>query len=233
MDDAFFTVAEAALFLQVSESWVRRHLPQLPHVRMGRLIRFDPDELRRTLAGRKSLEPTRRLMPNNRYQRGGVYLRGKRKDTWYGTYRIDTPEGRRPFNIRLGTKRELVTKVAAREKLNEMIAEMTKADAPAPTTKSMRYSDMVSRWEKSEGPALGESTMDHYSNALRAYVLPTWKDYRIDSIQREDISNFLNSQAAKYSRSSLKSMRLVLTYDACVDGKERLHQAPNRLVGRD
>jgi integrase len=100
--------------------------------------------------------------------------------------------------------------MAAREKLNEIIAEMTKADAPAPTTKSMRYSDMVSKWDKSEGPALGKSTMDHYSNALRAYVLPTWKDYRIDGIQREDISNFLNSQAAKYSRSSLKSMRLVL-----------------------
>ena len=49
-----------------------------------------------------------------------------------------------------------------------------------------------------------------YSDALSAYVLPTWKDYAIDSIQREDITNFLNSQAAKYSRSSLKSMRLVL-----------------------
>lgn len=149
-------------------------------------------------------------MPNNRYQRGGVYLRGKRKDTWYGTYRIDTPEGRQPLNIRLGTKRELVTKSAAREKLNELIADMSKPDAPPPIVKSMRYSDMVAKWERSEGPAMGESTMDHYSNALRAYVLPTWKDYRIDSIQREDISNFLNSQAAKYSRSSLKSMRLVL-----------------------
>ena len=57
---------------------------------------------------------------------------------------------------------------------------------------------------------MSDNTLKHYSDALSAYVLPTWKDYAIDSIQREDITNFLNSQAAKYSRSSLKSMRLVL-----------------------
>ena len=209
-DKPLMTVAKAATFLNCSESWVRRHLTELPHTRRGRLIRIDGQQVKSRIEDRKSLEPTRRLMPNNRYQRGGVYLRGKRKDTWYGTYRIDTPEGRQPLNIRLGTKRELATKSAARERLNELIAEMNKPDAPPPIAKSMRYSDMAAKWEKSEGPALGESTMDHYSNALRAYVLPTWKDYRIDSIQREDISNFLNSQAAKYSRSSLKSMRLVL-----------------------
>ena len=149
-------------------------------------------------------------MPNNRYQQGGVYLRGKRKDTWYGTYRIDTPEGRRALNLRLGTKRELVTKAAARQKLHDMIAEMTNAEAVTLGSKSMRYSDLVEKWKRSEGPAMSNNTLKHYSDALRAYVLPTWKDYAIDSIQREDLTNLLNSQAARYSRSSLKSMRLVL-----------------------
>jgi integrase len=46
---------------------------------------------------------------------------------------------------------------------------------------------------------------------LRSLVLPHWKERSIDSIQREDVTNLLNSQAAKYSRSSLKSMRLVVT----------------------
>jgi integrase len=149
-------------------------------------------------------------MPNNRYQRGGVYLRGKHKDTWYGTYRIDTPASRRSLNIRLGTKQELVTKVAARQKLAEMVAEMTKPDAASPTAQTMQYSEIVAKWERSEGPALSETTAKHYTDALNAYVLPTWKDYSMDTIQREDISNFLNLQAENYSRSSLKSMRLVL-----------------------
>jgi len=204
-------ISQAAEYLKVSESWVRRHLAELPHSRHGRLIRFDPEGLKRTVVDRKSLEPTRRLMPSNRYQRGGVYQRGKREKVWYGTYRIDTSEGRRPINIRLGTLQELPTKVSAREKLTKKIAEMTMSDGNPQIAISMKYSELVEKWKKSEGPGLGESTLDHYANALRSLVLPQWKDRSIDSIQREDITNLLNSQAAKYSRSSLKSMRLVVT----------------------
>ena len=93
--ERLWDIKQAAEFLHVSVSWVWRHRFELPHSRKGRLIRFNPDDLKRTVTDRKSLEPTRRLMPNNRYQRGGVYLRGKKK-MWYGTYRLDTPEGRRP-----------------------------------------------------------------------------------------------------------------------------------------
>jgi integrase len=201
-------VKQAAEFLHVSVSWVRRHLSELPHSRHGRLIHFNPDDLKRTVTDRKSLEPTRRLMPNNRYQRGGVYLRGKKK-MWYGTYRLDTPEGRRPIQIPLGTLRELPTKVSARDKLMQKIAE-TKTDAKLQTASSMKFSELVKKWEQSEGPGMGETSLEHYTNALRAYVLPRWKDHSIDNIQREDITKLLNSQAAKYSRSSLKSMRLVI-----------------------
>ena len=52
----------------------------------------------------------------------------------------------------------------------------------------MRYSDILVKWERSEGPAMSESTLEHCKNALRAFVLPTWKDYSIDSIQREDVT---------------------------------------------
>ena len=202
-------IKQAAEYLKVSESWVRRHLSELPYSRHGRLIRFDPDELKRRVVDRKSLEPTRRLMPNNRYQRGGVYLRGKKK-MWYGTYRLDTPEGRRPINIPLGTLQELPTKVSARDKLREKIDEMTKRELIPSSASSMKFSELVERWKQSEGSGMGETTLEHYSNALRAFVLPKWKNHRIDSIQREDITKLLNSQAAKYSQSSLRSMRVVM-----------------------
>jgi integrase len=100
--------------------------------------------------------------------------------------------------------------VAARQKLHDVIAEMTNSEGVT-VTKSMCYSDLVEKWKRSEGPAMSDNTLKHYSDALRAYILPIWKDYAVDSIQREDITNLLNSQAAKYSRSSLKSMRLVVT----------------------
>ncbi len=39
-------IKQATEYLRVSDSWVRRHLAELPHSRHGRLIRFDPDELK-------------------------------------------------------------------------------------------------------------------------------------------------------------------------------------------
>ena len=48
---------QAAEYLGVSESWVRRHLSELPHSRHGRLIRFDSDKLKTTIAAGKSLKP--------------------------------------------------------------------------------------------------------------------------------------------------------------------------------
>lgn len=205
---ALWDVEEVAAYFRVSKSWVRRHLTKLPYRRIGRLIRFDSVALRSTFPNRKSLEPTRRLMPNNRYQQGGVYQRGKHKDTWYGTFRIDTPQGRRSLNIRLGSKRELPTKSDARKKLSDIVAEMTEGECV--NAKLMLYSDIVAKWKHSEGPTLSETTMEHYNNALRAWVLPTWGNYNIGTVQREDVANFLNANAAKYSRASLKSMRLVL-----------------------
>jgi len=199
---------QAAEYLGVSESWVRRHLSELPHSRHGRLIRFDPDELKRRVADRKSPEPKEPIMVN-RYQRGGVYVRGKKK-MWYGTFRLDTPQGRRPVNMPLGTTKELPTKAAARKKLAEKIDEMTKLGVIPPSTKAIKFSELVDRWKESEGKGMGDSTLAHYNNALRAYVLPTLKDRTLDSIQREDITKLLNLQAKKYSRSSLRSMRLVM-----------------------
>jgi hypothetical protein len=86
-----------------------------------------------------------------------------------GTFGIDTPEGR-PVNIRLGTTKELPTKSAARTKLGEIIAEMTKPGAVPATEK--RFSQLVAEWKETEGVTLGRSTLKHYSDALQSYVLP-------------------------------------------------------------
>jgi excisionase family DNA binding protein len=87
-----WNIKQAAEYLRVSESWVRRHLSELPHLRHGRLIRFDPDELRSKVSDGKSLESGRNTaMPvPRRYQQGSIVW----KDTAsgkvaYGTYRAD------------------------------------------------------------------------------------------------------------------------------------------------
>jgi integrase len=61
---------------------------------------------------------------------------------------------------------------------------------------------------------------------LRAYILPTLGDRTLDGIQREDITQLLNSKAAKYSKSSLRSMRLVMCMTLAWAEKSSLIQRP-------
>jgi integrase len=203
------TVAQTALFLGLSQSWVRRHQLDLPAVRMGGSLRFDPlllsQHLRGKVAAGNSLKSERTPMEPNRYQRGSVFQKGKNK-VWYGTYREDvvTPAGteRRQRKVRLGTVAELPTKNAATNKLAELMDIV-------PTTDTT-FQQLATRWQKAVGPTYKVSTLEHYTNALRAYVLPTWKDRRITAITHEMIQNFLAEQAKRYSKSTLRSMRAVL-----------------------
>jgi excisionase family DNA binding protein len=49
MDDNLWTKKDVACFLRVSESWVYLHVDKgdLPYLRVGGLLRFDPEAVRR------------------------------------------------------------------------------------------------------------------------------------------------------------------------------------------
>jgi hypothetical protein len=118
-DTPLWKIAQAAAFLAVSISWVRRHLVELPHTRRGRYIRIDGEQLKRTIEAGKSLRPEGARMPR-RYQRGSVFFDNCSKK-WKGRYRLDMPDGTRvQKKVTIGSKAEFPTKTAARDKLDEM-----------------------------------------------------------------------------------------------------------------
>ena len=208
---ALLSVADVADLLGVSDSWVRRHINELPAVRVGRIIRFDAEllseQLRARIESGKSLKPERTTMLF-RYQRGHVFQRGTRAKVWYGMFREDIrkPDGqieRHLRKVRLGTVTELPTKSAARNCLLEHLRVSS-------TTADMSFQELTERWEKAEGATMKNSTLSHYQHTLRAYVLGTFGKRKIAAINREEIQNFLTEQARKYSESSLRSMRVVL-----------------------
>src|ERR1039458_9139740 len=89
---SLITVNETALLLRVSESWVRRHLGELPVIRCGRLLRIDANELNRKIESGKSLKSERVNMTPRRYQRGSVIWKKSKtgkEDVAYGVYRVD------------------------------------------------------------------------------------------------------------------------------------------------
>lgn len=143
-----------------------------------------------------------------RYQRGSVYQKGRRLKTWYGVFREDVRDSqgqvkRRQRKVRLGTLAELPTKNAARNRLTEFLKSSSSGT-------DMSFHELVERWQKAEGATLKPTTLSHYQNALRAYVLPKFGRRKANTINREDVQMFLAEQAPRYSESTLRSMRVVL-----------------------
>ena len=212
VESSLWSVPETAKFLGVSTCWVYRHESELPVVRVGGRIRFDGALLSEMFSARmqggKSLKPERGIMPS-RYQRGSVVLRGKKVRVWYGTYReevrnADGETVRRQKCIRLGTVAELSTKNAARKILAELM------DTPAPGA-PLKFRELSEKWMGAEGPVMKTSTLNHYQNALKAYLLPAFGERDVRRITREEIQLFLAKKATSYSHSSLRSMRVVLS----------------------
>ena len=213
------SVREAATILNVSECWVRRHGSELPVVRIGGLIRFDESLLRRDLACRipreKPLNLRLRLRGAamshqiRRWQNGSLYQTGKRTKMWYGMWReeFSDAEGkvkRRQRNVKLGPVTELPTKAAAREALARRIGASQRPKV------EMTVSDLFARWQKVASLSLKATTYEHYVNALKSHVVPVFGNCEIASMERYDIESFFATQAAKYSRSTIRSMRISL-----------------------
>src|SRR5438309_11703282 len=142
------TVAQTATVLGLSQSWVRRHVAELPVVRLGRLVHFDETLLLELINNRVSAgtrwKSERKLMI--RHQLGEITTKGKTK-IWYGRFRedIQTPSGivRKQRRVRRGTLVELPTKNDARRKLAELLG--------APLSTEMTFNELVDRWNTATG----------------------------------------------------------------------------------
>jgi integrase len=207
------TVSEAARFLSLSESWVRRHVSELPFVRVGGAIRFDSALLQRHFSGTISIgKPPKqasqeRVRMLQRNQQGYVYKRGATR-VWYGRYREDslTPDGqivRRTRNVRLGTLIEVPSKAAAAMKLHSIMA------VQKPKTK-MTFAQLHRRWQVAEVPTIKRTTANYYQKILSAHVLPVFGHREIDQISREEVQVFLAEKAPKYRMNTLRGMRVSL-----------------------
>jgi integrase len=230
VDWALWSVPDAAKFLKKSISWVRRNRDELQGFYVGRSLRFKPALIlgwvQATIEHGKSLKPERKSMPS-RYQRGSVQLVGTKIKVWYGMFRVDVLSNsrrtRRQRKVRLGTILELPSQEDALTKLHEHLVaatelqmeHLTNSALSEPTNNKTQSDDTITfqalsdRWVAAEGPSMKPSTLSHYRNALNGYVLPTFGTQVISSITREQIQLFLVQQARRYSRSTLRSIRVV------------------------
>lgn len=128
---------------------------------------------------------------------------------WYRMYREDTctPGGkivRQKHNIRLGPLSELPTRSSALQALSQKMAVQQK-----PST-GMTFSELVERWKTAVVPTIKTTTATYYQKLLRAHLVVAFGRSRISSIGRYEVETFLANQAMKYSRNSLRGMRVSL-----------------------
>jgi hypothetical protein len=184
---AFVTIRESAALLGVSESWVRRHVRELPIVRIGRLLRIDSALLLRQFQGKYRsgirLKPEgekQMTLQLRRYQRGYVYKTGRKIKTWYGMCREDIPQPdgqiiRRQKNLRLGTMSELPTRSSAYEELSRRMGEKQ-------VSVELTCSGLVDRWKAAIVPTIKTPTATYYLKMLNVHVLPAFGRKEISSM---------------------------------------------------
>lgn len=180
-------VRGVAQLLRVSQSWLRRHIGELPAMKVGR-FRIDAGLLLRQFQGKSStgnrIEAERKpMILLRRSQQGHVYKAGKKTKTWYGIYREDVrkPDGRvvrRQRNIRLGTLSEFPTRAAASR---ELARRMGNSKALRTT---MTFAELFDRWKTTIVPTLKQSTGDLYVYKLKRYVVPVFGSREVASITR-------------------------------------------------
>ena len=148
------TIGDLCRTFGVSSDWVYRRtrsdaLDPFPFLRIGRLLRFEVEQVRDYLKSRsrnpisdnvaltggvaRANEGRKRLMARKRFQSGYIRVRGKHSPSWEGFYREDIllPDGRIVRKRRrrcLASLAELPTKTLAKRKLAEIVAELNDVD---------------------------------------------------------------------------------------------------------
>jgi hypothetical protein len=168
-ESTLLTVGQSASFLSVSASWVRRHVRELPSVRVGRLVRFDSRLLGREFPGRTDarnrLKPKRTVpMGFRRYQRGSVYKSGKRgRQKWVAMWREDVPAAggrfiRRQRKVKIGAVAGIPNRAQAWERLAILMRQKP--------TMQFTFKELFEKWKAVVVPTLKDSTAANYQYNL-------------------------------------------------------------------
>jgi integrase len=101
-----------------------------------------------------------------------------------------------------GLLANLPTQSAARDALARHIGASSNPKV------EMTLFELFERWQKVASLSLKTTTYGHYVNALESYVLPVFGKCQIARIERYEIESFFARQASKFSRSTIRSMRI-------------------------
>ncbi|MEO8736637.1 MAG: site-specific integrase [Edaphobacter sp.] len=78
-------------------------------------------------------------------------------------------------------------------------------------TMQLTFAELSERWKTAVVPTLKTSTASYYLKLLRSNVVPAFGAWEVSRIGRYDVECFLAEQANRYTRNSLRGMRVSLS----------------------
>jgi integrase len=133
-------------------------------------------------------------MARKRYQRGRVFLEGKKKDKWAGRYREDVMEidgktRRVRRTVILGSKRELPTKRLAERKMDAILARIN--DLNYRPGRVATFGEFIERWKTEVLTTQKPSSVRAVRSHLKCYVVPELGKIRLDQFGVENQQRFI------------------------------------------
>jgi integrase len=144
-------------------------------------------------------------MARKRFQRGSVYLCGK-KPMWYGRYREDVirEDGQRKRvrrNVLLGTKKEYPTRRLAERVLDRHLLRIN--DPGYRPCRVATVAEFAERWKEQVLSRRKPSTRKAAESHLGVYIIPRLGELRLEDLGIENQQMFVGYLAEKVSRKTV------------------------------
>jgi len=137
-------------------------------------------------------------LARRRYQKGRVFLRGKKNPVWVGRWREDEIENGRIRRIErsevLGSKSDFPTKRLAFRQLEKRLTVVNDPRYRARPTST--FAEFVSRWELKVLSQHKPSTQTTLRSHLRKHLIPFFGRYQLRDIGPEEVQCFISSVKA-------------------------------------
>lgn len=197
-------------YLSVPPSWVynRARRQEIPHIKLGRYYRFDPESLEfkswldsvrlkgydSHLNKKDGPDQEDPVMARASYQKGRIEQRERKNGLlWVLRYRLRQGTKWIEKTEELGSfKGEKEARKAADLKMVEINHLNSKS-----RTRTVTVAEFVSGLWQNYVNKLKPSTLYSYQSMLKTYVLPAWAHRSMDSMMPEDVTLFLSARESE------------------------------------
>ena len=153
-------------------------------------------------------------MARRRFQRGSVFLRGKREPVWVGRWREDviTVDGQTKRVLCkefLGTKKDFPTKKLALREMESRIAPINNTSYRAMRTAT--FAEFCQLWQKNALSQHKQSTQASINSQIKCHLVPYFGKYQMRDITPQLLQMFIcNCQReAKTVKNLVLSLRMI------------------------